>query len=109
MVVLIDHIHHIVTVNADTARTFQFCFTVSFLSKLPQIPSICCKHLNAVVVSISDIHNSSAVTCNVTWVVELSIANAVAAKAARECEVSVQNLNTIIVFCLQCIFSCCLG
>ena len=93
MVAIFTHIHHIVTVNADANRPLQFS---TAFAKLPQELCCCCEYLDLVVGTVSHIHIPSAVKCQIPGMVELSIVTATAAKATEECQVRVQNLNTVI-------------
>ena len=102
MVAVLSHIHHIVTVNTDAGGEPQFSITFIFLPKLPQILSLCREHQNAVIVTVSYIHIPGAIARHIPGAHELSIATAKAAKSARECQVRVQNLNTVIeVVCYE--------
>ena len=96
MVALFSHVHHIVTVDADAGGFVQFSIVFTILPKLSQELSLCCEHLNAVVVEVSHIHIPSAVKCHIIGVVELSIITAMTAKGTGECQVGVQNLNAMI-------------
>ena len=97
MVPKFSHIYHILTVNTDASWGVKFSIATALPPKFPQKLSLCCEHLNAMVLSVSYMYIPSAVKCHIPGVVKLSIVTAMAAEAAGECQVRVQNLNTVIV------------
>ena len=50
-----------------------------------------------VVETVGYVHTPGTVKCHIPRVIKLSITTAIAAKTARECQVFIQNLNSVIL------------
>ena len=93
MVILLTDIHYIIGVNGDTSGPSQFPITFTFLPKPPQEVSVFCKDLDTIVHNITDVHIPYAIKHNIPGVLELTFGTAL---AAVECQVSIQDLNSVI-------------
>ncbi len=71
----VPNINSITSVYCDTDREVQFSPFLTMSTKHPQELPLGCEDLDAMVITICNIHISSAVTSYIVWLIKLSLSS----------------------------------